>query len=105
MADPQRLDQLATLLAETGREHHEAFFASNGEDPEWPLWYALHLEGKIESLLGVHLTRSKLVQCLIDAADAHAADGGNQPWPHFYAGYMLALDEDRLRNPDAPPRP
>jgi len=100
--DDERLAELTELLAETGRKHHEAFSAAGGVDPEWPLWYAEHLEDEIEPVLGAHLTRSKLVQCLLDAAEAHAAAGDDRPWPAFYAAFMLSLDGDRRHTPEPP---
>ena len=31
---------IAKLLRETGHAHHEAFAATDGADPDWPIWYA-----------------------------------------------------------------
>ena len=33
-------EQIAELLALTGKTHHAAFIEVDGDDPEWPLWYA-----------------------------------------------------------------
>ena len=32
--------QIAELFQKTGSDHHQAFIETDGEDPEWPLWYA-----------------------------------------------------------------
>jgi len=40
--------RLATLLDEVADAHHDAFAASDGEDPEWPRWYAHHVLPVIE---------------------------------------------------------
>ena len=32
------IDELANLLNETAEAHHKAFAATEGEDPDWPLW-------------------------------------------------------------------
>ena len=31
---------LIDLFAEAGPAHHRAYFAVDGADPDWPLWYA-----------------------------------------------------------------
>jgi len=35
--------RLARLLREVADAHHDAFAATGGEDPEWPLWYATRM--------------------------------------------------------------
>ncbi|MDY0340773.1 MAG: NAD(P)H-hydrate epimerase [Coriobacteriia bacterium] len=35
--------RLGALLREVADAHHDAFAASGGEDPEWPLWYATRM--------------------------------------------------------------
>lgn len=96
MADDGPIAGLASLLVETGRAHHQAFLATNGEDPEWPLWYAQHLEPLIGRHLGASPTRSRLVQCLLNADDAHQAVETGEPWHRFYAAYLLGLDESQM---------
>jgi hypothetical protein len=34
------IGDLANLLNETAEAHHKAFAATEGEDPDWPIWYA-----------------------------------------------------------------
>jgi len=104
MTDHGTLEGLAGLLAETGQRHHEAFAATDGADPEWPLWYADYLHGRIDAHMGVQPTRSKIVQCLLNADDAHSADRPDQPWPTFFAGYLLGLGPGGLKTPDHPHR-
>ncbi len=96
MSGSDRAAALADLLAETGRQHHEAFIDTDGADPEWPLWYANYLSGRIDAFVDVPPTTSKLVQCLVNAADAHATEAPDEPWPSFYAEYILGLGPDRM---------
>ena len=96
MPDDAPIAALANLLVETGRAHHQAFLATNGEDAEWPLWYAEYLEPRIAALLGTAPTRSRLVQCLLNADDAHQSVGTGEPWHRFYAAYLLGLDESQM---------
>jgi hypothetical protein len=37
------VDELANLLNETAEARHKAFAATEGDDPDWPIWYADHL--------------------------------------------------------------
>jgi hypothetical protein len=96
MTEDEKAAGLAELLSETGRMHHEAFAATDGVDPEWPLWYARYLQTKVETYLGTDPTRSKIVQCLLNADDAHNAERPGQPWPTFYANYLLGLGQGGL---------
>jgi NAD(P)H-hydrate epimerase len=102
MSDAVAAERLANLLAETGHRHHEAFAATDGGDPEWPLWYSEYLHGKVDSYLDGQPTRSKIVQCLLNADDAHNADDPDQPWPTFYASYLLGLGADGMKSSDHP---
>ena len=45
------IDELANLLNETAEAHHKAFGAKNGEDAEWPIWYADYLLDKMRRML------------------------------------------------------
>ena len=87
MSDPATEAELAALLRETGERHHEAFAATDGADPEWPLWYAGYLEDRIGDWVGRPPTRSRIVHWLVGAADAH--EGTEEPWPTFYARYVV----------------
>ena len=39
-----------------GRAHHQAFIETDGEDPEWPLWYASYLQAPLSSKLNHELS-------------------------------------------------
>ncbi len=78
---------LAELLEETGRAHHEAFIASNGADPEWPMWYAEYLQPRIVAMGEAELTRSELIYLLVAAARS-LADDGEEGWAHAYASFI-----------------
>lgn len=102
MTEAPLSERLADLLMETGHRHHEAFLATDGADEEWPLWYAEYLEGRIDAYLDTHATKSKIVQCLLNANDAHGSDGSDQPWPTFYARYLLGLGSDEMTTSQNP---
>jgi hypothetical protein len=64
---PDLLQQIENLLTETVESHHQAFIATEGEDSEWPLWYAEHLMEKRRSLLNAKFTKSELIYMLVSA--------------------------------------
>lgn len=86
----QALEQLASLFREAGDAHHKAFIASNGDDPEWPMWYAEYLQPKVSALLGAHWTRSEVVYLLLHAEKQRAAQKPGSSWPEFYARVFVA---------------
>ncbi|RIK38312.1 MAG: hypothetical protein DCC57_21015 [Chloroflexi bacterium] len=90
MTDPTLIDELAELLREAGRVHHQAFAEVDGEDPEWPLWYAGYLLERFRALLGPGLTRSRLVCWLVLAADDHARQAPDTEWAAYYAQFFAA---------------
>ncbi len=89
MTDESRVERLAALFKQTGEAHHGAFLDTNGDDPEWPLWYAEYLQDRLTPFLAAPLTRSRLVFCLIGADDEHRATDPDAPWPEFYARRFL----------------
>jgi len=89
MSDEVTVERLATLFKQTGEAHHEAFLDTDGEDPEWPIWYAEYLEDRLAPFLAAPLTRSRLVFCLIGADDEHRAAEPDAPWAEYYARRFL----------------
>lgn len=84
-----RVQRLAALLRATGRAHHQAYLHTNGEDPEWPLWYAGYLHERIAPLFDTPFTRSELVYLLVAAEREQAARDPGADWPEFYARFFL----------------
>lgn len=85
MTDETKVGRLAALFRETGEAHHQAFLDTDGDDPEWALWYAEHLHARLTPFLAAPITRSRLVFCLIGADDEHRATESDAPWPEYYA--------------------
>ncbi len=78
--------RVSQLLAETGRAHHQAYLATDGEDPEWPIWYAGYIKEPLAEILGAGLTQSEIVYHLV-AADREDGDGS---WQDRYAARLIA---------------
>lgn len=86
---PDLLEQVAALLREAGRAHHKAFAASDGEDPEWPLWYARHLRAALGRVLGASFNESELADLLVLADRDHRARAPDADWPAYYARFCI----------------
>ena len=84
-------DRLAALLRRTAEAHHEAFFATDGVDPNWPAWYAAYLlENGIGDLLaGAPVSAINLTRLLLEAETAHRKEAPEAPWEQFYASRLL----------------
>jgi hypothetical protein len=89
MQDDERR-QLIELFIEAGQAHGKAHIQTNGEDAEWPIWYADHLKDNLERATGKSFTRSELIYFLVLADRKQRAEGKARPWPEFYADLMLA---------------
>jgi hypothetical protein len=86
---PEVNQQLVALLERTAEDHHAAYQATDGEDPEWPLWYAEHLiELGIEALLSANLLKSELVYLLVRADRERGVEAPGSDWKRFYAAFL-----------------
>ena len=76
------------LLAQAAEEHHVAFAHTDGDDPEWPAWYAGWLRERIPA--GAEgVDEASLARLLEEAAQSYQASGSTAPWPEFYAQFLL----------------
>lgn len=83
-------EQITALFVEAADAHHRAFDAVNGDDPEWPMWYARYSLKRLNELLPVRLTESTLVWLLVQADRAFRSQRPDVRWQEFYADAILA---------------
>lgn len=81
--------RLAELFRNAGRAHHEAFSATDGDDPDWPIWYAGYLQEPLSKQLDMHFHKSQLIYCLMDADLDHQARSPESDWPEYYADRIM----------------
>ena len=85
MPPTTKIQELEELLMTMGQGHHEAFAATDGVDPEWPLWYAEHMVDRANVILEVQLTQSDLVYLLVWLSREHPRVAPGSRWSAFYA--------------------
>ena len=71
MSRTDQAQALAALFADIHSQHNQAFPASAGHDPDWPIWYAERLVKPLNDILGSNLSRSQIVFCLMVADQEH----------------------------------
>jgi len=87
---PPPIEQLAALFREAGAAHHTAFAATNGQDPEWPSWYAGYLAPRLQQALGGRVDQSALAADLRQVDSEYRGGEGSEPWPEFYARWFIS---------------
>ena len=91
-SESSQVEELAQTLMNTGVDHHEAFIETDGFDQDWAIWYANHAVDRVNSLLGVELSRADLVYELVGLSREQPVKASDTPWPQYYASSLV----DRL---------
>ena len=89
MTDTQLHTRLSHLFKDTGKAHHAAYIETDGDDPEWPLWYADHLQKPLGQALDMDFYKSQLIYCLMNADFEHGARTPETDWADFYASEFM----------------
>jgi len=88
--DRQQLqDRLRQLFRDCARAHDAAFPAANGEDPEWPAWYAAYLQKPLEHALDTEFSLSHLIYCLMNADFEHTARAPETDLADYFAACFI----------------
>ncbi len=79
-------DTLTSLFHQTAEDHHIAYKATDGADPDWSIWYAGRLlEQGLEGLLGAKLFKSDLIYLLVLADKQQQYEAPGAAWERWYA--------------------
>jgi hypothetical protein len=78
------LEKLEKLFNETGKAHHEAFKDTDGEDLEWPSWYAEKMVSKLSGLLDAKFSISELIYLLVWAEKERSLRSPGSSWARYY---------------------
>jgi glutaredoxin len=82
-------DGISKLMQNTGHAHHRSFEATDGADPDWPIWYAEYSKDKFAEQYGMNFTKSRLIYCLMNANYEHEARSPESEWSEFYANEIV----------------
>jgi hypothetical protein len=83
--------RLANLFHQTAEDHHVAFQATDGVDPDWSIWYAEHLrEQGLEQLLHATLLKSDLIYLLVQVDKQQQAEAPGAHWERYYADFFIS---------------
>lgn len=79
--------KISELLSEASQIHHKVYRIVDGDDADWPIWYANWLIdlSELPQMLGGRPVKSELTYVLVDLAKRHAAEAPDQTWQDFYA--------------------
>lgn len=81
---------VAHLFRSTAQAHHRAFAATNGDDPDWPAWYARELAAPLSVLLGVTLEPADLATALRQLDQDMQRELPGSDWTLYYADWFLS---------------
>lgn len=84
-----KLERLVDLIISTAKAHHIEFEHVNGEDPEWPQWYAESMHADFEEIIEREVGVDGLADLIERFDELHADEAPDEKWPHFYARKLL----------------
>jgi len=85
----EKVNALAELFRQTGQAHHQAYIATDGTDPDWPIWYADYLFDKLPAHLGVKLNKSDIIYLIIGLDHTQKSEAPGADWARYYARTLL----------------
>ncbi len=80
MRDSSLEQTLEVLFKEAGYAHHQAFLDTDGEDPEWPIWYANYLQKKLAGVFQTDMTLSQLIYLLVFVDKEQTSQAPDHDW-------------------------
>ena len=82
--------RLASLFHQTSEDHHVAYKATDGVDPDWSIWYAGHLlENKFDKMLGATILKSDLIYLLVSVDKEIQTRAPGARWETYYANFFI----------------
>jgi hypothetical protein len=84
------VDKVAALLHQTAEDHHVAYKATDGVDPDWSVWYAGHLlEKGFDTMLGAKILKSDLIYLLVSVDKELQTYAPGARWEEYYANFFI----------------
>ena len=88
------VSELTALFDTAGKAHHEAFASVNGEDPDWPEWYAARLIERFSELTGQAQTVESLGRRLAELEARRQREAPDAAWARYYAERIVEEIDD-----------
>ena len=85
----EKIEALAQLFRETAIAHHEAYSATNGDDPAWPLWYADYLYDKLPPYINEPISKDAFISALIRLDQEVRSKSEDVDWAMYYAKSLV----------------
>jgi hypothetical protein len=89
MTDTTVERKIEDLFRKVGKEHHHTYIKTNGEDPDWPLWYADYSIGRLKKLLNASFTRNELAYLMVMAEKEQVLMAPGADWAAYYARFFI----------------
>lgn len=85
-----KITALTELFRNTAVAHHEAYSATDGDDPAWPVWYADFLSERLPEHLGTTPGKEELTDLLVQLDQDVKAGKGGEDWAVYYAESIVS---------------
>jgi hypothetical protein len=86
----QRKETITALFHQAGEDHLAIHKETNGDDPDWPIWYAGYLlENGFETLLDAKLLKSDLIYLLVLVDKQQKSEAPGSQWEKYYANFFV----------------
>ncbi len=86
----QRKETITALFHQAGEDHLASHQETNGDDPDWPIWYAGYLlENGLETLLDAKLLKSDLIYLLVLVDKQQKSEAPGSQWEKYYANFFI----------------
>ena len=90
MSTAEAMDAVASLLKNVAEKHHEAFIDTDGEDPEWPIWYATELLDELAEILQADFTKSELTYLLVQLEKEQGLKAPGSDWATYWTRSLVS---------------
>jgi hypothetical protein len=86
----QRKETITALFHQAGEDHLATHKETNGDDPDWSIWYAGYLlENGLETLLDAKLLKSDLIYLLVLVDKQQKSEAPGSQWEKYYTNFFV----------------
>jgi hypothetical protein len=83
-------EAITALLHQAGEQHLATHQETNGDDPDWSIWYASYLlENGFDTLLDAKMLQSDLIYLLVLVDRQQKLEAPGSQWEKYYADFFM----------------